>query len=115
VILSAPRAGSTLLFETLAQAEGLYTIGGESHQLIESIAALRPGPRRRKLESADAPDATTAIVTELRRRFTGRVQNRDQQPPASGAQVRLLEKTPKNALARAVPARGYSRTRNSSS
>jgi len=98
VILSAPRAGSTLLFETLAQAEGLYTIGGESHQLIESIAALRPGRGVVSSNRLTRRDATTAIVTELRRRFTGRVQNRDQQPPASGAQVRLLEKTPKNAL-----------------
>ena len=54
VILCAPRAGSTLLFETLAQAAGVYTIGGESHQLIESIAALRPGSRRRALQPADA-------------------------------------------------------------
>jgi LPS sulfotransferase NodH len=43
VILSAPRAGSTLLFETLAQAAGIHTIGGESHRLVESIDALRPG------------------------------------------------------------------------
>jgi hypothetical protein len=98
VILSAPRAGSTLLFETLAQARGVYTIGGESHQLIESIAALRPGRGVVNSNRLTRRDATTAIVTELRTRFTGRIHDRDGQPPPSGATVRLLEKTPKNAL-----------------
>jgi hypothetical protein len=98
VILSAPRAGSTLLFETLAQASGVYTIGGESHQLIESIAALRPGRGVVNSNRLTRRDATTAIVAELRQRFAGRINDRDGQPPPSGAAVRLLEKTPKNAL-----------------
>jgi hypothetical protein len=98
VILSAPRAGSTLLFETLAQARGVYTIGGESHQLIESIAALRPGRGVVNSNRLTRRDATTAIVAELRQRFAGRILDREGQPPASGASVRLLEKTPKNAL-----------------
>lgn len=98
VILSAPRAGSTLLFETLAQAAGIYTIGGESHQLIESIAALRPGRGVVNSNRLTRRDATTAIVAELRRRFAQSIQDRDHQRPASGAHVRLLEKTPKNAL-----------------
>jgi hypothetical protein len=98
VILSAPRAGSTLLFETLAHAAGIYTIGGESHQLIESIAALRPGRGVVNSNRLTRRDATSAIVAELRRRFIGRLQDRDGQPPPSGARARLLEKTPKNAL-----------------
>ena len=98
IILSAPRAGSTLLFETLAQAAGVYTIGGESHQLIESIAALRPGRGVVASNRLTRKDATTEIVAELRKRFTGRLRDRDGQPPPAGASVRLLEKTPKNAL-----------------
>jgi hypothetical protein len=98
VILSAPRAGSTLLFETLAQAAGLYTIGGESHQLIESIGALRPGRGVVHSNRLTRRDATSAIIAELRQRFAGRIVDRDGQPPAPGARVRLLEKTPKNAL-----------------
>ena len=43
-------------------------------------------------------DATTAIVAELRGRFAGRLRDRHGQPPPAGASVRLLEKTPKNAL-----------------
>jgi LPS sulfotransferase NodH len=98
VILSAPRAGSTLLFETLAQAAGVYTIGGESHQLIESIAALRPGRGVVSSNRLTRRDATSAIVEELRKRFAGRIRDRDGQAPPAGAAVRLLEKTPKNAL-----------------
>jgi len=98
VILSAPRAGSTLLFETLSQAAGVFTIGGESHQLIESIAALRPGRGMVNSNRLTRRDATTAIVTELRQRFASRIADRDRQPPGSGEHVRLLEKTPKNAL-----------------
>ncbi len=98
IVLSAPRAGSTLLFETLAQAAGVYSIGGESHQLIESIAALRPGRGVVASNRLTRKDATTEIVAELRRRFAGRLHDRNGQPPPAGATVRLLEKTPKNAL-----------------
>ncbi|HTL49711.1 MAG TPA: sulfotransferase [Steroidobacteraceae bacterium] len=98
IILSAPRAGSTLLFETLAQAGGVYTIGGESHALIESIAALRPGRGAVTSNRLTRAEATWDIVTELRRRFSARVLDRDGAAPAGGARIRLLEKTPKNAL-----------------
>jgi len=82
----------------LAQAAGVYTIGGESHQLIESIAALRPGRGVVRSNRLTRRDATSAIVAELRKRFGGRVHDRDGKPPPPGARVRLLEKTPKNAL-----------------
>jgi hypothetical protein len=98
IVLSAPRAGSTLLFETVAQAGGVYTIGGESHHLIESIAALRPGRGMVSSNRLTRRDATSAIITELRQRFGTRIHDRDGKPPPSGARVRLLEKTPKNAL-----------------
>jgi hypothetical protein len=98
IILSAPRAGSTLLFETLAQAAGVHTIGGESHKLIESIEALRPGGGAVTSNRLTAKEATPAIVAELRRRFSVQLRDRDGRPPAPGAAARLLEKTPKNAL-----------------
>ncbi len=98
IILSAPRAGSTLLFETLMQAVGVYTIGGESQRLIESINALRPGGGTATSNRLTAEDATASIVTELRRRFAVKARDRDGAPPAEGASIRLLEKTPKNAL-----------------
>jgi hypothetical protein len=98
IILSAPRAGSTLLFETLAQAAGVHTIGGESHRLIESIEPLRPGGGAATSNRLTAKDATPAIVAELRRRFAAQLRDREGNPPAPGAAARLLEKTPKNAL-----------------
>lgn len=98
IILSAPRAGSTLLFETLAQAAGIHTIGGESHKLIESIEALRPGGGAVTSNRLTAQEATPAIVVELRRRFASQLRDREGNPAAPGAAARLLEKTPKNAL-----------------
>jgi hypothetical protein len=98
IILSAPRAGSTLLFETLSKAAGIYTIGGESQRLIESIRALRPGGGKAATNRLTAQDATAEIVAELRRRFAAKLRDRDEVPPAAGASTRLLEKTPKNAL-----------------
>jgi hypothetical protein len=98
IILSAPRAGSTLLFETLAQAAAVHTIGGESHKLIESIEALRPRGGAVTSNRLTAKDATPAIVAELRRRFSVQLRDREGNPPKPGAVARLLEKTPKNAL-----------------
>ena len=48
-ILTPPRAGSTLLFKVLADAPDAWTIGGESHRVIEDIPAL--DPRRRGFDS----------------------------------------------------------------
>lgn len=98
IVVSAPRAGSTLVFETLAQAAGLYTIGGESHALIESIDALRPAGGRVTSNRLTAADATPEIVAELRRRFAAGLKDRSGAAAPRGEKVRLLEKTPKNAL-----------------
>jgi hypothetical protein len=98
VIVSAPRAGSTLLFETLAQAPGVFTIGGESHSVIESIQALRPGRGAVSSNRLTKKDATASIAAELRNRFATKLRDRDGAMPAPESRARLLEKTPKNAL-----------------
>lgn len=98
IILSAPRAGSTLLFETLAQAAGLFTIGDESHELIESIDSLRPGGGTVDSNRLVAADATPSLVQELRRRFASALRDRDGRIPDGASPVRMLEKTPKNTL-----------------
>lgn len=98
-IVSPPRSGSTLLFETLAQSPDACTIGGESHGLIEgNTAAGVLGAAARGYESnrLDAGDATPEVVAALRERFRKRAFNRNGEQ-VSG-RVRLLEKTPKNAL-----------------
>lgn len=98
-IVSTPRSGSTLLFETLLQAKGLYTIGGESHQLIETIPALNVRNRAYSSNRLTAADATPEVVEELRRRFHAAMRDRDGQPLSGPAgRFRMLEKTPKNSL-----------------
>lgn len=97
-IVSPPRSGSTLLFETLAQAPGLYTTGDESHELIEGIATLSPAQRGYDSNRLHAVDASAPVVVELRQRFRERLRDRDGNGADPAASIRLLEKTPKNAL-----------------
>ena len=95
-IVSPPRSGSTLLFETLARAPGVYTIGSESHALIESVPGLQLRLRDFASNRLLAVDATPDVTTELRERFRARAHDRDGRAPTG--RFRLLEKTPKNAL-----------------
>ncbi len=95
-ILSSPRSGSTLLFETLSQARGLHTIGGESHRAIESIPSLSPRSREWSSNRLTAAEATSAVAEQLARNFYEELHDRDGRPPDGSA--RMLEKTPKNAL-----------------
>ena len=97
-IVSPPRSGSTMLFETLARSPRLFTIGDESHQLIEGVPQLSPESRGWESNRLLAQDATPAMVETLRRRFHEALRDRDGQRPAPGQPVRMLEKTPKNSL-----------------
>ncbi len=95
-IVSPPRSGSSLLFETLAQSPDLYTVGGESHGIVEGIPALDTARRGYESNRLLAEDATPLIAEQLRGRFRMAAFDRDRRPP-QGA-FRLLEKTPKNSL-----------------
>lgn len=95
-IISPPRSGSSLLFETLTLAPGLASIGGESHALIEGIPGLAPRDRGFDSNLLPASAATPEVVAALHARFLREARNRDGRPIA--ATDRLLEKTPKNAL-----------------
>jgi hypothetical protein len=95
-IVSPPRSGSTLLFETLAGAPGLFTTGGENHAAIETIPGLQLRHRDFDSNRLQAADATPEVVRELRARFLDKSRDRDGRAPAG--RFRLLEKTPKNAL-----------------
>ena len=97
-IVCPPRSGSTLLFETLAQSPDLYTIGDESHQLIEAVPTLAPAARGFASNRLEAADATPAVVTQLRESFFAALRDRAERRPTAPMQVRMLEKTPKNAL-----------------
>jgi uncharacterized protein (TIGR03032 family) len=96
-VLSAPRSGSSLLFETLAKAPALFTIGGESHVLIESLPGLHPAARGFASNALGASEASAEIREALRRGFLAALRDRDGRPPQA-LPLRMLEKTPKNAL-----------------
>lgn len=96
LIVSTPRSGSTLLFETMVKAPGLFSAGGESHARIEQVADFFPGKRGWTSNRLDAPDATPASVEALARSFYEVLKDRD--GASATGKVRMLEKTPKNAL-----------------
>lgn len=103
-IVSAPRAGSTLLFETLSQFPDIWTIGDESHEIIEGIPQLHPAARNFTSNRLTQADAIPEISSILHQRFVRELQNRDGNQYLSlteleaPKQIRFLEKTPKNAL-----------------
>lgn len=98
-IVSPPRSGSSLLFETLAQSPSAWTIGGESHGIIEGKTAfgvLGAAARGYVSNRLEADDATPEVIAALRERFRRRAfDRRGERMPG---RIRLLEKTPKNAL-----------------
>lgn len=99
VILSAPRAGSTLLFETLALHPQVSTIGGESHAIIEHVPELSTVARGYVSNRLNEEDATEGVKEKLIQRFLA--QSRDYKGTLKGQScggIRLLEKTPKNCL-----------------
>ena len=95
-IISTPRSGSTLLFEIMQRAPGLYTTRKESHGLIERIPGLFPADRDWDSNRLTAADATAERVEALARGFLEDLSDRDGARPI--ARFRMLEKTPKNAL-----------------
>ena len=100
IILCAPRSGSTLLFERLAACSpDWFTVGNESHVQIEGIDSLKPEGRGFDSNVLNASDATREITADLHARFLSSLRDRDGRRPSFGSdKLRLLEKTPKNAL-----------------
>ncbi|MGD1921337.1 MAG: sulfotransferase [Pleurocapsa sp.] len=98
-MVCAPRSGSTLLFETLSLSPSVWTIGGESHGIFESIKALQPAQKKYHSNVLTAADVTSEIAAKIKNNFIGRLRDRDgNQLNSNLFQVTLLEKTPKNAL-----------------
>jgi hypothetical protein len=95
-LVSTPRSGSTLLYETLAQAPGLFATGDESHHLIETVPGLAPQHRGWLSNQLVANDALPDRAERLAIGFYRHLKDRDGRRPAG--RVRMLEKTPKNAL-----------------
>ena len=95
-LVSTPRSGSTLLYETLEKAPGLYSIGEESHRIIEGIPGLAPSQRSWLSNQLVAHDASAERAEQLAASFYLDLRDRDGLRP--NGRVRMLEKTPKNAL-----------------
>ena len=99
-IVSAPRSGSTLLFETLACTPQVWTVGGEAHWLVEGFPELCPGAPGVDSNRVEARHATPGISDAVRSRIIERLQGpgREPLPQSFTGALRFLEKTPKNAL-----------------
>jgi hypothetical protein len=97
-IIAAPRSGSTLLFETLATSRNLHTLGGEAHWLIEDLEALRPGAPGVDSNRLTAEHVTPERAAHIYRSIAHNIRNADDAGVPFSADLRLLEKTPKNAL-----------------
>jgi uncharacterized protein (TIGR03032 family) len=98
IIVSPPRSGSTLLFEVLEGSPDLWSLGRESHGLIEGVPGLHPAERGWSSNRLLREDATPDRVATLHARFLASVHDRDGHAPPPGQGIRLLEKTPKNSL-----------------
>ena len=97
-IVSAPRSGSTLLFETLAASDQIWTVGGEAHWLVESIPELRPGSpgvESNRLSASHYNDELSELIV---RQILVNLKNNAGRPLPPTGSWRFLEKTPKNAL-----------------
>jgi hypothetical protein len=103
-IVSAPRSGSTMLFDALSRSDDLWTTGHENHALIERDTGLGPEDREwasNRLTGADCSAALRSLLTE---RYVRELRNvhgvflRSIPSAERRTCFRLLDKTPKNAL-----------------
>ncbi len=104
IIVSAPRAGSNMLFEQLSGIAGLWTIGGESHGIYRAFPALRaenPDMDSGSLGKPHADPETRMLMRAcflcLLRDYRGKAYM-DMAPKDRPSSVTLMEKTPRNAL-----------------
>jgi hypothetical protein len=97
IIVAAPRSGSTALFETVAVTPQLHNPGGEAHWLVEGFRNFLPGAPGVESNRLTAAHMNPQVALAMKARLAEKLVD------ASGARstadsVRLLEKTPKNAL-----------------
>lgn len=103
-VVSPPRSGSTLLFELLRRFPEPWSIGGESHAVIRGIPSLHPAARGYDSDRLLAAHAPASVAAALRASFAAQLVDRHGRRLAAlplharPPHVRLLEKTPANAL-----------------
>jgi len=103
-IVSAPRSGSTALFNLLASNAGFHTIGGESHGVLRAFPTLRAedadmtsGRLGRSHADANVRRLLPACFLCLLRDHRGKPYP-GIAPGQRPVPIRFLEKTPRNAL-----------------
>jgi hypothetical protein len=101
VILSAPRSGSTLLFDLLSRTPDVVTLGGESHVIYRQFPQLTAEDEAFSSGALDARHADPVTVRRFRCAFLAMLHDRSGRllhDRPEGDRV-ILEKTPRNALA----------------
>lgn len=104
VILSAPRSGSTLLFETLLKSPDLWSIKSESHFIFNAFPQLHPAQRGFASGALGAADADPELCHLMRACFLVLLRDVNGRrylelaPSQRPRRLTLLEKTPRNAL-----------------
>lgn len=110
-IIAAPRSGSTLLFDLLAQAPGVQTQGAEGQGAVEGIVGLHPQHRGFGSDRLDETDLTPSVLACLQAGWGFGLRDRQGRsglPPdasASSGRQRLLDKTTEHSLRVAFLAR----------
>ena len=104
IIVSAPRSGSTLLFEQLASRRGFWSIGGESHGVFRAFPHLQAENAELDSGCLEPCHADEHTVDTFRRCIAFLLRDHEGRPwvamppEARPARVTLIEKTPRNAL-----------------
>lgn len=100
IILACPRSGSTLLFETLKKSTSLWSIGDESHAVIEHIPEFSTVYNGFKSNQLTENDGDLKTISLLKSRFQAQLRNNSnvQYEQLTNGAIRFLEKTPKNSL-----------------
>lgn len=103
-ILSAPRAGSTLLFELLTRYLPCLSVGGESHGIFAHFPSLRMENEHYNSGCLHTAHATSEVSRNLRDAFACQLHYSNRRRPdweaisrGSSTQI-FIEKTPRNAL-----------------
>jgi len=98
-VLSPPRSGSSMLFEALCRSPDVWSIGGESHALVEAIPGLAPAETGWRSNALGAIAVTDAVRRAALVGLSLRLRDhRGCSPGAVAPTLRLVEKTPKNVL-----------------
>ncbi len=99
-IVAAPRSCSTLLFQTLAQSEALWSLGDESHHIFESHPKLRPITGLADSNRLVADVLDEVLEQSIPAAFYAQIKDRSGSflKPDCDQKIRLLEKTPKHSL-----------------